>query len=184
MAIEIAYRDIEDIIDDILDRMKDSTYGLNAAITAINTQKAAVDAARGRTVMIVPKFTDAAMPTAVETLTEGQNLFFFMAEEFVNCDPFMVVTIPTWTTGEMGVETVTVMFLVVMEDPSDNTDPKRKLLRYIRALKEVLRHFPLDNDIISESKTTIVEPDLISVGQGEQSTSYYSAGVKLELVYA
>jgi hypothetical protein len=183
MPITIAYKDIEDIIDDILDRMRDSTYGLNAAIAAINTQKASVDAARGRVVMTLPKFTNIATP-AVDTLTEGQNLFFFMAEEFVNCDPFMVVTIPTWTTDNMGTESVSVMFLIVMEDPSDGTDPKRKLLRYVRALKEVFRHFPLDSDLITETKTSIVEPDLISINAGEQSLSYYSAGVKLELVYA
>ena len=181
MAIVIAYKDIEDIIDDILDRMRDTTYGLNAAITAINTQKATVDAARSRVVMTLPKFINNA---GTETLTENQNLFFFMAEEIVNCDPFLVVSIPTWTTDNMGAETVTVMFLIVMEDPSDGTDPKRKLLRYVRALKEVFRHFPLNSDLISETKTSIVEPDLLNIGSGSESLSYYSAGVKLELIYA
>jgi hypothetical protein len=181
MPIVIAYKDIEDIIDDILDRMRDATYGLNAAITAINTQKSAVDTARSRVVMTLPKFINNS---GTETLTEKENLFFFMAEEFVNCDPFLVVSIPTWTTDNMGAETVTVMFLIVMEDPSDGTDPKRKLLRYVRALKEVFRHFPLDSDLITETKTSIVEPDLLSIGSGSESLSYYSAGVKLELAFA
>jgi hypothetical protein len=179
MTISIAYKDIETIIDDILDRMRDTTYGLNAAITAINTQKSTVDTARSRTVITLDKFKDT---TAAEALTEGQNLFFFMAEEFVNCDPFMIVSIPSWGTDSLGVQTVSVLFLIVIENVEDGTDPRRKLLRYIRALNDVFKNFPIDNDIISDVTTSIVEPDFTSTS--DESRSFYSAGVKLELVYA
>ena len=178
MSITIAYRDIEDIIDDVIARLNDATYGLNAAITAINTQKSAIDTAHSRVVMTVPKFVNNS---GTETLTENQNLFFFVAEEIVNCDPFMVVALPTWTTDEMGAETATVEFLIYMEDPSDGTDPRRKLLRYVRALKEVMRDMPFDDSIVTETKTGIIEPGFTPV---TESRSYYSAGVKLELVYA
>jgi len=179
--MRIPYWDIEDIIDELITRLNDTTNGINAAITAMNTAKAAKDTAAGRVVMVMDKFVNAA---GTETLTENQNLFFFMLEEIANCDPIICVLVPIWDADSMGGNTVKVSFLVVVEDKSDGTDPKRKLLRYLTALRAVLFDFVNDCAMAQASKLSDVAPDLEQVLVNNESRSYYSAGVSVELTFA
>jgi hypothetical protein len=178
---KLPYWDIEDIIDELIARLKDATHGINATITAMNTAKSAKDTAASRVVMVLDKFIDVA---GTETLTEGQNLFFFMLEEITNCDPIICVRIPLWETDPMGSSTVKVAFQIVLEDKSDGTDPKRKLLRYVTALRAVLMGYVADCTMAQASRLSDVAPDLEQVYVNDVSRSYYSAGVSVELTFA
>lgn len=178
------YYDIEDMIDDVLTAIADGTTGINARIDAINTQKAVVDAARGRVVMTVPKFTYDLATVSTEGFKEGFNLFFFMVDEFTNADPYLLVSIDTWTTDELGANIVSVNFHIAVEDTSDGTDPKRKLLRLIRALREVLDVYVKEDAEIKASSITQIEPDIAQVFFDETSKSFYSAGVRVNYTFA
>jgi hypothetical protein len=181
MAQTYFEKDVEEIIDDIIDALKNATTGINAWIDAINTRKAVVDAARARTVMVMDKFKTS---DGAEGLTENQNLYFFMVEEEPNFSPFMIVSIPTWTTDEMGASILTVQFNIVVEDSADNTSPKRKLLRYLAALRKVLNTYLNTAEMINAARASNVEPDLQRVLVDGVEKSFYSAGVKLELSFA
>ena len=181
------YRDIEDIIDDILDHLRtvagrgEAPIGINDYITAINTQKAVIDEARGRTIMTLDPFENS---DATSILAEGDNLFFFMIEEAPNADPAMLVSIPNWTTDDMGANAADVVFTILVEDPQDGTDPKRKLLRYIRALGESLEAFLNQADMINSAKLSRIEPDISQVYNDDTVKSFYSAGIRVSLFFA
>jgi hypothetical protein len=174
--------DMEDIMDEVVTYLKDATKGINAAITAINSAKSAKDTAAGRTVMTLTKFTNANTPQ-VETLTEGQNLFFFMVEEITNCDPCLVVRIPVWGEEE-GASNTTLNFEIIIEDNADGTDPKRKLLRYVTVLRSVLADYLNDATMFTASKLLNVEPNFQQVLVENETRSYYSAGVAIEIDFA
>ena len=175
-------KDAEDIIDDMIDALNNVTYGLNAQIALINTQKSAIDTARGRVVMVLDKFITAA---GAENILENDNLFFFMQQEFINNNPFMVISIPTFTTDEMGSENITVTFTILVEDADDGTDAKRKLLRYTRAIRETLKRFlNQSGDFINAAKLMQIEPDFNLVFANDEVKSYYSAGVSCNFVFA
>ena len=177
----IAYMDVEDIIDRMVTALSDSSTGLNYRIGEINTQKSAIDTARGRPVITLDKFKDTA---GTETLKENENLFFYMFQEFTNTDPTLLITIPDWTTDEMGSEVVNVVFAVYVEDVDDGTDPKRKLTRYQRALREVLRNYLHDADYLITAKIMQVEPELMDLRTDTVQRSYYSAGVRVIFSFA
>ena len=172
--------DVEDIIDEVVAHLKDGTAGINAAITAINSQKAAKDTASGRVVMTLVRFQDIK---GNYTLKENENLFFFMVDEAPPSDPVMKVSIPLWDTDDMGSNIVTVNFEIIIEDTSDGTDAKRKLLRYITALRASLSDYLNDATIAQASKLTNVAPDL-QVLADDNDRSFYSAGVGIQIVYA
>lgn len=173
--------DIEDIIDEAVAYLKDGTSGINAAITAINAAKSAKDTSAGRVVMSLAKFQDIA---GNFTLKENENLFFFMVEETPASDPILKVSLPLWNTDSLGANVVNVSFEIIIEDMSDGTDPKRKLLRYITALRACLSDFLNDATIAQASRLTNVAPDFAQALADNNSQSYYSAGVNLEISFA
>lgn len=177
----IPYWDIEDIIDETITYLKDATNGINAAITAVNSAKAARDTAAGRPAMTLPKFINIS---GAETLTENENLFFFMIEEINNVDPALLIGIPEWAVDDMGANTVTVTYNLIVEDTSDGTDPKRKLMRYNLALNAVLKDYLNQADLFTASALTNIEPDFQSVLTEDVSRSFYSAGVRMRISFA
>lgn len=179
--MQIPYWDIEDIIDEIVTHLKDGTHGINAAVTSINSLKSAKDTAAGRVVIALDKFTDTAGNL---TLKENENLFFFMVEEFTNCDPVMAITVPTWETDDMGSNNVTLNFEIIIEDKADGTDPKRKLLRYATALRAVLFDYINVGTLSNVPKLANVAPRFEQVLVDNETRSYYSAGVSVQLIYA
>ena len=178
------YYDIEDIIDETIDHLKDGTDGINAKITAVNAQKSPIDTSRGRTVMVMEQFKNTAN---VATLTENENLFFFMMdieEEMVNNDPYMIISMPTWGSDNQGGNVTEIVYQIVVEDASDGTDPKRKLLRYLRCLREVLEDYLAVSDKLNGARLHLVAPNINDVFFENTSKSYYYSGWRLEFDYA
>lgn len=175
--------DIEDIIDETLAYLKDATHGINAQITAINSVKSAKDTAAGRVVMTLAKFADV---NNSETLKENENLFFFFAypEELTNCDPIMTISTPEWTADEGGTNTFTIAYNIITEDSADGTDPKRKLIRYVLALRACLSDYLKSATMFKASTLEAIEPSGVEVLGDNTSRSFYSAGVNLRVVFA
>lgn len=178
------YYDVENAIDDIIEYLNNSTTGINAAITALNTQKSAQDTAAGRVVMALTKFQYDTGGVATDGLKEGQNLNFFMLEEACNYDPFMLVEIQDWVSDELGADTITLNFVIVTEDVADGTDPKRKLLRYARVLRATLLQFISGSALVNATKISDIAPDVAQTFIDGVSRSYYSVGVSVQIVCA
>ena len=123
----MAYFDLENVMQEIKDKLIDIDLGLNSRIAAINLEKAPTD--------IVNYGSSAAI-----NLINNDDIYFLIANQVTNnTNQFLIFTIDKWEADELGAVTLSIGIHIVFTSDNDFHD-NIKALRYMRALRQTLEY--------------------------------------------
>jgi hypothetical protein len=163
----VALFDAESAMLQIKALLKDGTKGLNAQITAINSDKAATDVANYGKAITLASVNDKAI------------YFLVLNYSVPSFDPLVGIMIRKKERDEMGGETIAIEVKVAVLDKADGTVDVRAL-RYLQALENIFmrnRYF----GGLTFSRTKTLESQ-VAIDQ-QAGKSWREVGIVLEQYY-
>lgn len=163
--MEIRY-DVEQFLDDILGLVKTN---LNIEIASIQAEKDTLLGSNNISIKTV----------------ENKAYYVSLDEGVANYDPFVYYGVENDQAIPMegaSAENVQAFFFVVLHNSASDAETHRRLLRYTRALKQIMEN---NFDVISQIGTIKVEAVVPTNFQDMESNTFYKmAGISLSLSIA